>query len=400
MSTREESTDRLMKDLRDLSFPRLIGSEGEKKIREEIKRRIQNIGYDFTTQPFDASLFRINQLSQIGNALLAFVFLMSAVLFYLHPLLFFVALGFIFILISKISSGSIEMFQPPNVPKFVKSYPTENIIVKIPAAEHSVKPREIIFMGHVDSKSSMLGSLTRVLVYLLQALSGLLVIILGILGIILFFIHRSVSAWNYTAMWVFCLIGMATGIILLFNVAGNKSPGASDNGTAVAILLELIRYYKANPIGIANLTFLFTSAEESGLTGAYVYAKELKDNPQIDKQNLFVINWDLAGLPGNVMVNTGVGIPKRLTSPTMSRLLDVIAKEADLPVKQAYLPVGGWTDALPFTHYGFEAITISGVTSKVHSAGDTPDIIDPANFYYSFVLGIELVKKLLDPNKS
>jgi hypothetical protein len=392
----EDSKSRLMQFVKDISIPRIVGSEGEKKIQTYLKKYIEAEGYKVQTQAFQASLFRINTLQQISNLAAALLFVVSAILFNIHPLLFLIPLGVILINIYLVSTGSPEMSQPPNVPKWVKCWDTENIISQSPRQEGNV---EIIFMGHYDSKSSKLDGFWRLFMYFLLLIGAVFFLLVGLSGIIIYFIWPSIIPLFGRLIWIFAGIGALGGFVLTFNVVGNISPGAADNATAVAILMELMHYFKENPLKGANLTFLFTSAEEIGLTGAVKYSQQLKDNPIFSKENTFVINWDLAGLSGPVLVNTGVGIPKKLTSPTMSQFIDRIGEEQKIPVQQLYLPVGGWTDALPFSYYGYEAITISGKSIMIHSTKDAPNIIDHENLANSYQMGIELAKKVVEFKK-
>ncbi len=55
------------------------------------------------------------------------------------------------------------------------------------------------------------------------------------------------------------------------------TPGADDNATGVAVLLELIREFFQAPLSIP-LRFVAFDLEEYGMVGSEIYAQELKDN--------------------------------------------------------------------------------------------------------------------------
>ncbi|AFZ45066.1 peptidase M28 [Halothece sp. PCC 7418] len=55
------------------------------------------------------------------------------------------------------------------------------------------------------------------------------------------------------------------------------TPGADDNGTGVAVLLELMRVFSENPLPIP-LRFIAFDLEEYGMVGSEVYAQQLKEN--------------------------------------------------------------------------------------------------------------------------
>lgn len=69
------------------------------------------------------------------------------------------------------------------------------------------------------------------------------------------------------------------------------STGVYDNGAGSVIIMELLRYYKANPPK-RTLNFLWFGSEEVGLEGSKHYVKTYKD--QLDK-SILTINVDVAG---------------------------------------------------------------------------------------------------------
>lgn len=68
-------------------------------------------------------------------------------------------------------------------------------------------------------------------------------------------------------------------------------PGANDNASGVAMLIELARYFKNNPLPY-NLVFIAFAGEESGLVGSSYYVQY----PWIPLENIrFLINLDILG---------------------------------------------------------------------------------------------------------
>lgn len=78
------------------------------------------------------------------------------------------------------------------------------------------------------------------------------------------------------------------------HMGGFKSvyyPGANDNGSGIAVLLALARYYAYNPPPM-TLVFCFFAGEEQGLYGSEKYVK----HPLLSlKKNMMVINLDMIG---------------------------------------------------------------------------------------------------------
>ena len=393
LEAKETRIGRMYDHLKDIAIPRLVGSDGEKKVQQFLKSKIQELGYTVQTEPVSTSLYRINFLQGFSNFMAAVLCILSALLFSLHPLLFLVPIVLIFINISMVSKGSVDMGQAPNVPGPWKKniIVTENIF-----AETSDDPEniEIVFVGHYDSKSNRLTGFQRVIFYIILLICALIVLICGIIGIIEYFHFPNILEQLEKIMWICALLSAIAGLILAGNVVGNNSIGVADNGTAIVLLLELMAYFKEHPIRNANLTFLFSAAEEIGLTGAWNFIRKRENQDRWNPKKVFVINYDLAGLRGHVIFNDAIGIPKTQVAPEMTELVIEVAKEQQIEIKKGYLPIGGWTDALPFIERKYLTATFSGLSTKIHSMGDNFDIIDKENLYKSFVLGLELAKMI------
>lgn len=72
-------------------------------------------------------------------------------------------------------------------------------------------------------------------------------------------------------------------------------PGANDNASGVAYLLDLAAYYSANPADY-SIAFIACAAEEVGLLGSFYFA----ENPLFPLENIkFLINLDMVGTGAN-----------------------------------------------------------------------------------------------------
>ncbi len=68
-------------------------------------------------------------------------------------------------------------------------------------------------------------------------------------------------------------------------------PGANDNASGVAVLLDMAKYYSQNPSDY-SIVFIFTTAEEIGLLGS----KYAAENPFINLEKIkFLFNLDMCG---------------------------------------------------------------------------------------------------------
>ncbi|MFX0099659.1 MAG: M28 family metallopeptidase [Candidatus Hodarchaeota archaeon] len=389
-----ESTRTLMKNMRDLSFPRLVGSEGEPKALDMIKAKYKELGYEPIVEKVPTSYYRSNFLPAFGNLLGGSLLSVSTLIYMLLPWLFILPIIIMLGELIMMSSGSPAFSQPPNHPKRWKIFESENLI----AQSQGEGDINIVFMGHWDSKSTRLTGLQRGICYFTLLACSLAVMVVGLIGLILYYAPTiDVNSAILTILWICSINGVVPAVILSFNFVGNLSPGACDNATSVANVLECMKFFKENPIEGVKFTYLLTTAEETGLTGSYYFVKNRKDDPRWSPDNTFAINWDLAGLSGPIFVNTAIGIPKKQKAQTLAPLIPLIEEEQDIDVHDVYLPIGGWTDSLSFIHYGYESLTIGsgGAASKVHTINDTPDIINPQRLFASLIVGIELAKKLI-----
>lgn len=95
-------------------------------------------------------------------------------------------------------------------------------------------------------------------------------------------------------------------------------PGANDNASGVAVLLDLAKYYAKNPAE-HSIVFIFATGEEIGLLGS----KFAAENPYIDLEKVkFLFNLDMCGTGA-----TGVAVINGLKEPEAGKLLQEINNE-------------------------------------------------------------------------
>lgn len=95
-------------------------------------------------------------------------------------------------------------------------------------------------------------------------------------------------------------------------------PGANDNASGVAVLLDLAKYYAKNPAE-HSVAFIFATGEEIGLLGS----KFAAENPYIDLEKVkFLFNLDMCGTGA-----TGVAVINGLKEPEAGKLLQEINNE-------------------------------------------------------------------------
>lgn len=127
------------------------------------------------------------------------------------------------------------------------------------------------------------------------------------------------AAENVTARLKGTATGKAVLLVAHYDSALN-SFGASDDGAAVASLLETLRALKAGPPLKNDVIFLFTDGEETGFLGARAFTTQ---HPWFEDVGV-VLNFDARGNSGPVMMFE--------TSQDNGWLIDQFAHAAPFPV--------------------------------------------------------------------
>lgn len=150
-----------------------------------------------------------------------------------------------------------------------------------------------------------------------------------------------------------------------------SAPGANDDGSAVATLLETARALQAGPPLKNDVIFLFTDGEEAGLLGAEAFARE---HPWRDEVGL-VLNFEARGHTGPVYTFE--------TSPDNAWLIPGLARALPYPVANSlmyeiYQLLPNDTDFTVFKQGGYSGFNfgyIGGLT-HYHTPLDNVDNVD------------------------
>jgi hypothetical protein len=158
-----------------------------------------------------------------------------------------------------------------------------------------------------------------------------------------------------------------------------RAPGANDNASGVAVMLELARLLASVTLP-DTIEFLATSGEEQGLWGATAYAASVQSNGTNVR---FVLNLDEVGFPNShrdVILERDLGNEVSTNDLPSQQLAAAVAQaatdELNIPVKLG--PIER-SDYMPFEKRGYVAIGLfeSGDYSAFyHTSKDTPDRVD------------------------
>ncbi|HEY0089596.1 MAG TPA: M28 family peptidase, partial [Candidatus Lokiarchaeia archaeon] len=291
--------------IKRISFPRLVGSDGERKARKVISEELNKAGYDsIKREKFETGFYNLNFIRYLF-LFTGILIVLLGILFYLNYLttILIIFLMIIMIIKCRVVSSSKEVKLSKNE---FKRYETENIYANLRSKNSKAK---VILLGHYDSKGQTFSISLRKILFS-NAIFGI------IITMIIYFIFFSIKIFfNYIAfefsliLLIVCItVGIIT-IINFFNKTNNMSNGACDNGSSVGILIELARYFKKNPMNNLDIIFLFPSSEEINLGGSKIFLNKHKND--LDKTDTYFINYDVIGTNGKLNLITDYGFPKK-----------------------------------------------------------------------------------------
>lgn len=152
--------------------------------------------------------------------------------------------------------------------------------------------------------------------------------------------------------------------------AGTVHPGADDNASGTAGVIELARYFGQQPKQRRGILFLAFAGEELGLLGSSYWV----NHPVLDLKNaVSMINMDMIGRirDGKVFVGGAA------TGSTLKQTLDAVASPFGFHLNTDEQPVYGSSDHTSFVTKQIPVLFFfSGLHSDYHKPSDTWDKID------------------------
>ncbi|TFG13270.1 MAG: M20/M25/M40 family metallo-hydrolase [Promethearchaeota archaeon] len=375
------SSTRLRENLELFSFPRLSGTEFEKRAFNLAKQKIEGLDLTPEVQTFKFSTFYSRIYPKISFPLVFWIFLTL----YLN-------LNLPFLFVSLILSFSIFfpfflLTRKPEKIKLGKVLESQNLYVKL-STDSNLAPNEIhdiFFMAHLDSKGQRITARTRgISIFLLtiSILSNIIILILrGWLSSLYVF---------FTALGGFPLLILLIAVIILStNTTNNKSKGVIDNASGIACVLELLYAFTAKK-GIQknyNLWFVLTGAEESGTMGVRFFYKLIKD---IKRDKAIIHNFESLGKSINIIVTKST----LDNHPSYYEFIGKKAEDNNYTLFVNPLSRGIHTDGMYLTQHNFTLFEYesSEVGKYMHSEKDSLENVDTdmlqelCNFIYSNII--------------
>jgi aminopeptidase YwaD len=147
----------------------------------------------------------------------------------------------------------------------------------------------------------------------------------------------------------------------------SAGPGAGDNASGTATLLELARVMGARPRPQHTLVFSAFDAEELGLLGSRAYVNNLS-SAQIAKLRA-MLNFDMLGAGSGPLLLMGDG--------NIALLGRSSAKQLGIDARNGSLPANAGSDHESFARRGVDTVFFMRDYNLLHTPDDTIDRVKP-----------------------
>ena len=145
----------------------------------------------------------------------------------------------------------------------------------------------------------------------------------------------------------------------------SAGPGAGDNASGIATLIELARVAGAGAPPQHTLVFIAFDAEELGMLGSRAYVDSLSDAQLAKLRGM--LNFDMLGAGGGPLLLMGDG--------KLALLSRASAKELDIDARNSSLPANAGSDHESFARRGVDTVFFMRDYDLLHTPEDTLDQI-------------------------
>jgi hypothetical protein len=173
---------------------------------------------------------------------------------------------------------------------------------------------------------------------------------------------------------------VSAGSALAFFDIGTRTvvPGANDNLTAVAVLLELARLLREEPVAGVRVLLVSTGSEESFMEGMRGWVR--RHAPSLDRARTRVVVLETLGSPELILLEGEGMIWMTDYDPEVREFVADAADSAGVPLRRG-LRLGFATDALSALRAGLRAATLAScdeykMPANYHSQRDIPRNVD------------------------
>jgi hypothetical protein len=176
------------------------------------------------------------------------------------------------------------------------------------------------------------------------------------------------------------LAASALGVAALEDIARSPIvPGASDNLTAVAILVAIAERLRSDPIPGLRVLLASCGAEEVVQGGIYGFAR--RHFPELDRERTWFLNLETLGSPKLILLEgEGPVVMEDYHDRDFRDLIGRVAQRADVPMRRG-MRARNSTDAVLPSRAGYPTATLASMTryktlAHYHQISDTPENVD------------------------
>ncbi len=171
----------------------------------------------------------------------------------------------------------------------------------------------------------------------------------------------TISVWTSNIAFIFVLpVIIAIPFYAIYALIGKKtdSPGADDNGSGTAVVMDMANRFKENPTENIDVFFAWWGAEELGLFGSRQFIRRF--HKKLNKDTFHILNIDCVGVCEYVTVHAGQGVWRRKrTSPEMIERIERLAGGLEIKTVRSWeSPIsGGSSDHAGWVDRGYRQAT-------------------------------------------
>ncbi|WP_161602341.1 M28 family metallopeptidase [Tautonia marina] len=345
--------DRALRLIHRLAFPRAVGSQGERLAARLVERALARSGRPVVRErfPVGTTARRVGSvLAFSGASVLVTIGVILATRWPLITGLCALAAGYLV---------NAPWIVTRSLADRLRARVWSDNLVVWPSRDNDAEaaPARVVFLAHYDSKSQRLPTGFRVALVVSSTVGCLILAGASLARMLL-----GGEAIGFTPLIL--LGGFINGclIALMCNASGNRSPGALDNGSGLAVLLELARSWEPRADAPVDAVFLATGAEEVGLDGARAFLQRhewwLRERPTL------LINLESVGAGDRVWL---------AGSPIAVTLAETVAEAQQIPTSR-FRVLGAGMDHEPFAAAGLAAVSllgdVVGTSASLHTRHD------------------------------
>lgn len=350
-----------LKYVKEITFPRKTGSDGERRAAQTIIRFLKELGYEVREEDF---FLRLPPGLWIKSPSLFFLLslFIAWLTFEKAPLLAFLFSSSFLLGIGVWDRVWIHLGESVVSQDLTCGLRSKNILAKIPGGQEK---KSFYFVAHYDSKSQSLNLYLRTILFLLGCVAG------GIFSLWIWIhvirIGMGGDRFSIPSVIQGCFfLAAGLNVLFLFSKTGNESDGALDNGSGVGVLLEVARSFMQQSPKNGAPVFLFTGAEEIGLLGSLMFRKRY--GKEMARNKSFLINIDGVGRRGKMRVWSSKEVRRRWLGR-----IRMIAEEKGIRLRALPFHKGILMDHLPFCHLHIPSFSLTSISKEgwyIHTAKD------------------------------